>query len=291
MKLRQLEYFLGVVDHKSFSRAAEALFVTQPTLSTQIQELESQVGCPLFDRVGREIRLTEAGRILEPFARSAVQSAMGGQTAMRELRGLERGTIKIGASPFFNDQLPNIMNQFLAEYPNVKFIIKDITPIEIEQALARGELDLGLSLGPSTEDSKNCEVLLHSQLALVVSRKHRLAGKSEIRFAELDGEPMAIYRMGHAQIESYNRIFADAGASPRVVCETDSMGVIFNLIRNSNISTIAAMGMLEGDPELVAIPLVDPEERRDIIMLWPDRHFRFAAVSRFADMVRREYLS
>ncbi|MCZ6770566.1 MAG: LysR family transcriptional regulator, partial [Proteobacteria bacterium] len=115
IKLRQLQYFLAVADSLHFSRAAEQLSATQPTLSHQIAQLESHLGAVLFDRVGKRVRLTEAGLVLRDFAVRALKELEAGCVALNELEGLLRGSLSIGSIQSFSRALlPPVLGAFLS---------------------------------------------------------------------------------------------------------------------------------------------------------------------------------
>src|SRR4051812_9394432 len=167
IKLRQLQYFLAAADTLHFSKAAEQVFVTQPTLSHQIAELETHVGTPLFDRSGKAVRLTEAGRLFALHAARALRELESGWTELRELEGLQRGELNIGTSQSFLRKLfPPVLGEFMNRYPNVRLEIQEMTATEIERRLAAGSLDLGIAFAPSVLEDTELEPILEERLLL-----------------------------------------------------------------------------------------------------------------------------
>src|SRR5262245_21492019 len=120
IELRHLRYFLAVAEEQSFTRAAGKLNVTQPTLSHQIRELEGQLNLVLFDRVGRRVKLTAAGEMLLPHARRVMRELMEAQTALDELHGLNRGSLRVGIVQTVNAcVIPEIVARFSEAHPGI----------------------------------------------------------------------------------------------------------------------------------------------------------------------------
>src|SRR5690625_1363346 len=145
MELRQLEYFMEVCKELHFTRAAENLNIAQPTLSQQIKSLEDEVGIPLFDRIGKKITLTEAGRILLKHSQTIFFELEQAKLALNDLNGLERGNLTIGSLfSCINYLLPGAIINFKKMYPNVELSVFGLRTEEIVSQLLNNELDLDL---------------------------------------------------------------------------------------------------------------------------------------------------
>src|SRR5215471_11194461 len=140
IELRHLRYFLAVAEDQHFTRAAEKLRITQPTLSHQIRELEGQLNLSLFDRVGRRVKLTAAGEMLLPRARRIVRELAEAQSALDELHGLKRGGLKVGIVQTVNAcVIPEIVARFSATHPGIDIACAEMAVADIEAGLEKGE--------------------------------------------------------------------------------------------------------------------------------------------------------
>src|SRR6185312_1510129 len=145
IELRHLRYFLAVAETQHFTKAAAKLHVTQPTLSHQIRQLEGQLNLPLFDRVGRGIKLTAAGELLLPHARRVMRELEDARLALVELHGLKRGELKVGIVQTVNAcVIPEIVGRFSAAHPGIRVTAAELAVEDIEAGLESGQLDVGI---------------------------------------------------------------------------------------------------------------------------------------------------
>jgi LysR family cyn operon transcriptional activator len=292
IKLRQLQYFLAAADTLHFSKAAEQVFVTQPTLSHQIAELESHVGTTLFDRSGKAVRLTEAGRLFAVHAARALRELESGWTEVRELEGLQRGELNIGTSQsFLRELFPPVLGQFMNRYPAVRLEIQEMTATEIERRLAAGVLDLGIAFAPSVLEDTELEPILEERLLLVVGPEHPLAARGTITLKELGGEPIVFFTREFSTRQLVQRYFDQAGAPLNVVCETNSIDVMLGVVRQTRVATILPEGTIPRTTDVRVVKIQDPELVRVSALLWSRHSFRSFAARTFAGMVRQHFLS
>jgi LysR family transcriptional regulator, cyn operon transcriptional activator len=294
VKLRQLQYFLAAAETLQFTKAAEQLFITQPTLSHQIAQLEGTIGMPLFDRIGKSVRLTEAGRLFKTYAARALKELEAGQTALAELDGLVRGTLIIGViQSFSRTLLPPVLGEFLGRYPNIRLRVEEMTAPGIEHRLVEGALDLGIAFAPSMMEDTEVEPILEERLLLVVGRDHPLAQRRTVRLAELDRRPMALLGAEFSTRRLIDRYFAEAGAQPDVICETNSIEVMLGAVMQSRLATIIPEKALSGDKgaNIRVLPLGSPTPVRTSALLWPRHRFRTLAARTFAGMIRERILA
>ena len=193
MELRHLRYFLAAADALHFTKAAEALNVSQPTLSLQIKELERELGTPLFDRVGRSVRLTAAGEL---FRRHAVAGPARSRAGSRGRRGPPG--IAAGAAAGGGDSLlqrgpdPRAIASFRQRYPAVSALIERTSGRAIEQGLVAGSLDLGIAFAPPESPHIEAETLFDAEIVLITTPDHRLARRARVKLAELDRLPLVL---------------------------------------------------------------------------------------------------
>ena len=176
MELRQLRYFLSVAETEHLTQSAQALFVTQSTLSHGLRQLEQELGVTLFDRVGRGLKISQAGLAFKGYVGRAVQELEAGRMALARLNGLQAGTLTVGVIPTFMDTLvPAAVARFSAQYPGIRISIRDLRADLIEEQLMAGQLDVGIAFHPTEREDIDAEHLFTEQLQLLVSPEHRLA--------------------------------------------------------------------------------------------------------------------
>ncbi|MCH8543275.1 MAG: LysR family transcriptional regulator [Alcanivorax sp.] len=182
MDTHSLQAFLAVTDHGSFSTAAEALFVTQPAISKRIALLEQQLGTRLFDRIGRQVHLTEAGQALLPRARNILRDMEDTSRAISNLAGQVGGTLRIGTSHHIGlHRLPPVLRQFSRRYPTVQLDIHFIDSEEAWEGVLQGDLELGVvTLPPAPDPRVTSEVIWQDPLVFMAAPEHPLAQAQEV---------------------------------------------------------------------------------------------------------------
>lgn len=234
MELRHLRYFVAVAEELNFSRAAERLLVAQPALSTQIAQLEAELGLLLLERNRRTVRLTTAGSAFLEDARALLAGARAaGERAQRVARG-EVGQLSIA---FFSAPtmifLPELVRQFRAKFPDVTLRLLELTPERQLAALATGEIELGFtrSLPPGYPQVKS-EILFEEQLLVVLPEGHRWAGRAHLKLEELSGEEFVLLERSEAS-SLYDQVISSclaAGFSPRVLHSPNLMATVTFLV-------------------------------------------------------------
>src|SRR2546422_1988462 len=223
MTLRQLEVFLAVAREKSFSRAAKKIHSSQPTLSEHIGELESELGKKLFLRRGREVTMTEAGRVFEQYAARAVTAVEGARQALADLDGLAHGSLLIGASTTPGLYvMPGIVAAFRAKYPGVELKLQIANSQVIEGRVKERELDLGIVGGHAVGPGEECLAAgMLDELVLVVPPRHVWAKRRDIAPKSLADEPLLVREEGSATRSVTERVLQRAGVRFRVAMELD----------------------------------------------------------------------
>ena len=190
MDIHQLELFSKIADFKSFSLAAESLSLTQPTASGHIKNLEEELGVRLFDRLGREVLLTEAGKILYDFALRIIALRQEALDAMREFAGADRGALRLGASSIPGDYLlPRVLGEFKKSHPETQIALKIEDSKTISQMVLDGVVELGIVGAKLNESRLAYEAITKDELVLVVPPDHPWAGRPSVPVRELKGQP------------------------------------------------------------------------------------------------------
>ena len=189
MDTQALTAFLAVAESGSFSTAAERLFLTQPAVSKRIAQLEQQLGTRLFDRVGRRIRLTEAGEALLPRARQVLLDLEDMGRAISNLTGTVSGTLRIGTSHHIGlHRLPPVLRRFSREYPDVKLDIHFIDSEEAWEAVLHGDLEMGVvTLPPQPDPRLHSQAVWQDPLVFMAAPEHPLARLERVPLETLTG--------------------------------------------------------------------------------------------------------
>jgi LysR family hydrogen peroxide-inducible transcriptional activator len=243
MDIRQLRYFCAVVRARSFTRAAEQLGITQPSLSQQIRTLEKRIGNPLFERLGRSIRLTPHGEaLLQPATDILRQVAEANSTVANLNKGV-RGQLRVGVIPTVMPYLiaPRI-REFLDRFPEVQLsLIEEPTPQLIQQ-LQSGDLDVAISGLPVRNPEIVCSELFREPLFLAIAGEHPLSGSKQINLSDLRKERLLLLKDGHCLREDALLTCTRAKLKLPSVFETDQMASIFQLVRAGfGVTVVPAM--------------------------------------------------
>ncbi|MBN3841901.1 LysR substrate-binding domain-containing protein [Burkholderia sp. Ac-20349] len=287
MELRHLRYFLAIAELNNLSRAAETMYVAQSTLSHALHQLEEELGAALFDRIGRSIRLTQAGRIFRDYAARACNEAMHAKRAVQELKALEAGTFTLGAIPVFPLAfLPDAVATFNQRYPKVRISVRDLLAAELEDNLALGALDLGIAFHPASRDDVESEYLFTERLVLAVGRSHPLAKKHRIQWKALDSIPLALLTSRFSTRILIEETFRNVGAHLAVAVEMDTAESLLAVAAQGQLAAIVPESAGARFEHVNLLRITGPELSRDLGLLWSNRTGRTRAASMFADMLR-----
>ena len=218
MTFEQLRIFLAVVEHMHFTRAADALYLTQPAVSAAIQNLEEEYGVKLFDRLGRHIEITEAGKLLEVEAQKILDQVALTERGLRELNNLQRGELKLGSSlTVGNYWLPEKISSFKHNYPGIVVNCTLGNAEEICAGTAAGMFDLGFVTGDvkrSLQTSLAQEVVGSERLQIVVGKSHPWFGKTEISLDELLTTTWVMREPGSGPQQIFEKALQSWGVDP-----------------------------------------------------------------------------
>jgi DNA-binding transcriptional LysR family regulator len=215
MTLDQLRVFIAVAERQHVTRASEALHLTQPAVSAAIFALEQEFRSKLFDRVGRGITLTEAGRVLLGEARAILARTESAELAMAELLGLARGRITIFASQTISSYfLPRKLVRFHARYPNIDLAVSTGNTANVVRAVVDGEAELGFIEGPVADPLLVIETIDTDQMIIVVSPSHPWAHSSPLQAADLAAAPWVLRENGSGTRLAFEAALAAVGVDP-----------------------------------------------------------------------------
>ena len=198
MTITQLQYVLAIAEQKNFTKAAEKCFVTQPTLSTQIQKLEDELDVIIFNRNKKPIELTEVGKKIVAQARNIVSEAERIQDIVDQQKGFIGGEFRLGIIPtIMPTLLPMFLNNFIHKYPKVKLKIEELTTEEIIDRLNEGHLDAAIVATPLGLESIKERVLYYEPFVAYIPPNHRLHQNEKIKPSDLDIEDVLLLEDGH----------------------------------------------------------------------------------------------
>lgn len=219
MELLQLQYFIAVARLEHVTEAARSLHITQSSLSKTIQRLEEDLGVPLFDRVGRKMRLNAFGGKFLRRAEKAILELEQGKREIRDVSGLEHRTLELAVTSA--STLPNILREFRKKMPDIHFHVQMLTTHEMVTLLQRGEVDFCLSSPPVHGDDIECQIVCVDPILVAVPKGHRLAGRQSISLTELKDEWFVGVKRGYGTRDLVDSICQSVGFEPRYVYEGD----------------------------------------------------------------------
>ncbi len=218
MNLRQLELFVAIAETGSFSRGAEAVSLTQSTVSQHISALEDEVGTHLFDRTGRGVILTSGGELFLSHARRILAERDALQQSMAGFKGLESARLSVGASNIpANYLLPPLLPQLNKDYPGIALTMMTGDTSEVIKALLEAEIELALVGSRITNDAIAFEPLMNDSLVLIVGDDHRWSRLGMVSVAELLDEPLIVREAGSGSGQSLDNALRKAGHDPAEV--------------------------------------------------------------------------
>ncbi len=290
MTLHQLRIFVTVAKRGSFSRAAEELHISQPSASIQVADLERALGVDLFEQVGRQLHLTEAGRVLEDYARRILALTEEARTAASETAGLRRGRLAVGASPTPGTYLlPRIIAAFQERYPQISVALQIVATPEIGERLMRHELDLGIVGGKVHTPGLQTEAFLDDEIVLVAAPVHPLAAAGSARAMALRDHRVILPERGSDTRVAVDEALSEAGHSVTLAMELAGNEAIKEAVAAglgvALLSRLAARTEVAAG-RLVVIPIPDLVIRRSFFIVHLKDRRLSQAVRAFVEMLR-----
>lgn len=286
MLLRHIKYFLAVVEHGGFTRAAAALHVSQPALSQQIRQLEASLGATLFDRSGRQVHLTDTGLAYTHYARRALLDLEAGKRALHDVQDLSRGTLRLGMTPTFTCYLAGpLIEAFQRQHQGITLTLKEMPQDRLEEGLSDDQLDLGIAFDDAQSADIEAQPLFEETLALVVGKAHPYAGKRTIGLRALNNESLVLLSREFATREQIDRYCRQHTVQPRVAIEANSVGMVMEIVSRTTLSTLLPAAIANQHPELFAVSLNPGLLKRTAVLLRRKGSYQSAASQVFTNLV------
>ncbi|MCW8278268.1 transcriptional regulator CynR [Pseudomonas sp. PCH199] len=293
MLLRHLRYLLAVADNGGFTRAAEALHVSQPTLSQQIRQLEETLGVSLFDRTSRTVKPTDAGQAYIECARRVLVELEAGKRALHDVKDLSRGTLRLAMTPTFMAYLVGpLVRDYVARYPNIHLEIFELSMDDIETGLADDSLDIAIAFdGVRNADIESIPAFTET-LGVMVGRTHPLYESQDALTTEQVSQlEFALLTPGFVTRTRIDEYFAQLQITPKVTIEVNSVNTLLEVIRHTAIATILPEPIATVERALRKIPLIGEAPRRGASLLRRKNNYHSAAALAFADLALGAELS
>lgn len=244
MEIAQLKAFLAAAERGSFVRAAQALILTQPSLSARIKSLEAELEVTLFHRMGRGVRLTEAGKTFLPYAQRALETLDQGRSTLNALQETASGTLVVGTARAIGAYvLPEVLSQFRTGYPGIEVHIRTGRSSEVLKMVADEEVQVGLARTLRHPDVRAID-LYNEELALTVHPQHPFADREEASIYDVAKEPLILYDRESSYFQLIDRVCREAGIIPNVGMVLDSIEATKRMIeRGLGISFLPVHGI------------------------------------------------
>jgi DNA-binding transcriptional LysR family regulator len=293
MELYPLKVFLTVATERSFSRAGEKLLRTQPAISIAIQRLESDLKEKLIDRTGRELLLTDAGRVVLDYARRFQHLESDLENALRELKDNYAGRLSIGANESMSLYLIQHIEKYRRVFPKVKIQVRRSESSKIPSQLLDGELELAVLSYDPADDHILSEIIYTDRLTLIVSPQHRFANRPEVSIAELDMETFIAHNVISPYREAVLKEFARHKVPINMDVEMPTIETIRRLVQdNEGVAFLPRMCVEQEIRQnlLREIKVRELNLERKIRLVYPARRALSHAAKAFLEVVKRTTL-
>lgn len=284
-----LRTFLETADAGSLSRAANQLGLSQPSLSTQIQRLEQQLGVTLFQRHGRGVTLTAGGRALYPRARQILEELRAAEEAVRREGTGSGGTLQVGAIPTIAPYvLPAALRRFRTQYATTRVDLREDYSAVLAKQLLDGALDVVIAALPYAFEHLDTELLGTDTLVVAVPASHPAARAGRITLAQLHDSPAVTLDPAHCLGEQVAGFCSSRQVMPSVVCRSAQLATVLELVgADVGISIVPAMAAARHNtPQCAYVPLVDHTLQREIVAVWRRGTTPGTEARAFVDAVR-----
>lgn len=281
MDIRQLQYFVEAARLRSFSLAAKSLYITQPTVSKMIRQIEEELGADLFYREGKSIKLTDAGEILLVKAQNIVESFNSLSSELDSLRNLKQGHIRIGLPPMIGANFfPSVIGQFHKKYPKVTIRLYEDGAKKVENDVETGLLDIGVAVLPVDDSKFHVFPFADERLELLVPIGHPLEQREAVPLVELKDEEFVLFQ---EDFSLHDRVIAEcvkSGFQPKVVYESTQWDLIARMVAAGlGIALLPQTICRDMDRTRISIvSMTEPAIPWQLGMIWRrDRYLSFAA--------------
>lgn len=294
--IRQLQVFMAVWENRSFSRAAQEICLTQPTVSGHIRALEEALGVQLFDRGGKKVIPTKAGEFFYPFVRQILKLDSQAEREMAMFLGQERGSLELGGSNIPGQYiLPALIGQFKVKRPNVQVILRIADTTAITLSVANSDLELGMVGAVVPKTGLRFEPCFHEEMVLIVAPGHRFANCKQVSLADLVSEPFIVRERGSGTRLATENALKAAGnlqiKDLQIVAEIGSTEAVRQAVKAGLGCSIISQRAVEDDLRhglLYALALEGVQLYRQFYLVWHGHRTLSPLADAFRDFLLQE---
>ncbi|MFS0635372.1 LysR family transcriptional regulator [Mesobacillus foraminis] len=271
LELRQLQTFLEVAKHKSITKAAEALHISQPALSKSIKALEEDLGMTLIVRTNKTSDLTDAGMVVVEYAQRMTALMDELTTTLNDMTNLARGQINIGLPPFIGSLFfPKVMAEFHKTFPNIEINITEYGGARVVKSVEDGEFELGVVVLPVSEEDFNVFPIVEEEMKLLVHQDHEFASREQVDIKDLTEEEIIFYNEEFALHQILRTHFITAGFEPKILFKSSQWDFMSEMVAANLGITIL--------PQSICNRIVNEEVK--ILGLNPNILWRLAVITK-----------
>ncbi|QQZ09737.1 cidABC operon transcriptional activator CidR [Heyndrickxia vini] len=281
MDVQHLKYFVAVAKEGNFTKAAQKLYVSQPTISKMVKSIEEELGVVLFDRTGKQAKLTDAGEVILVQAQNIIRSFENLSSELDDLMQLKKGNIHIGLPPMVGSRFfPKVIQEFHKKYPHITVQLVEDGAKRVERDVGNGTLDLGVVVLPVSEEIFHTFSFVNENLMLLTHPDHPLSKNKSVSLSELEHESFILFEKDFALHDRIIRECVRSGFQPNIIYESSQWDFISEMvIANLGVALLPETICRQINQKQVSIiPLTNPAIPWNLGIIWrKDRYLSFAA--------------
>jgi LysR family hydrogen peroxide-inducible transcriptional activator len=289
MEFHQLRYFMAVADMGNFTRAAEHCSVSQPSLSQQIAKLEGELGKSLFERLGRKVQLTAAGKAFYGRAAAVLAAVDEARASVEHDADWRASPVTVAAIPTVAPYLlPPLLKSFRKQFPKAPLTVRENFTAEIVKDCLAGDADIGILALPLDEERLSIEPLFSEELLLATPKGHHLTTKKTVTLDDLSAEPFVLLSEIHCLGEHIVAYCRQHECSPEITCQTAQLLTVQEMVGlKQGVSLIPEMAARRDSSKTRSYrSLSKNKPKRTIAMIWHERRFQSQLVKEFIQAIR-----
>jgi DNA-binding transcriptional LysR family regulator len=291
--IKHLQYFIEVSNFNSFSLAANHLFITQPTISKMIKNLETELGVALFDRSRKQLILTDAGRIILEQAKLIDKAFHNLETELDNLTGLKKGHIRIGLPPIFDAHyFLKIAGSFHEKYPGITFQLVEDGSKKIEEDVGNNLLDVGIIVLPTKTELFNYFSFMEEDLNLILPPSHPLAEKEEVNLVELANESFILFNKDFVLNDRIIYSCNSVGFNPHIISESSQRYFIEEMVASKfGVSLLPKSICQNLNKNVKSVKVVNPSISWKLGIIWGKNHYLSYAAKEWLEFIKEQLTS
>lgn len=293
MDIKHLHYFIEVTNFNSFSRAADHLFITQPTISKMIKNLEQELGVALFDRSRKQLTLTDAGKIILEQAKLIDKAFNNLETELDNLLGLKKGHIRIGLPPIFNAHFfLKIVGSFHEKNPGITFQLVEDGSKKIEEDVENNLLDVGVIVLPTRKDLFNYFSFMKEDLKLIINTSHPSAKREEVNLAELANESFILFNKDFVLNDRIILSCNSVGFNPHIISESSQPAFIEDMVAwGLGVSLLPESICNQLKEHVKSVKVVNPPISWELAIIWSKNQYLSYAAKEWLQFTKEHFIT